>query len=90
MKNLDELTQNRKMLDSTGRSELLEIINVLLDERAVLVAGLQNRNPILDRRHKQEDAYLNEAEHMLANDYQGLHDAFDGAQIIDSENPETD
>lgn len=94
MINLDELTENRGRLSSIGRGELCSIINVLLDERRDLLAALKTpKNPALEdvhaARHRDAaDAYLNEAEHQLAQDYHELHDSFHGAD--GGEQPETD
>ena len=91
MKNLDELMKNRKLLDSTGRSELLEIIGVLLDERQVFMENLGTHKGPKGRQQEQAFNYLNEAEVQLANDYRELNESFEGAEIIDAaEQAETD
>lgn len=99
MTNLDELMNNRKLLDTIGRSELVEVIGVLLDERADLLSALIPKKPkaledVHAARHAlAADKYLNEDHHQLTSDYHELHDSFHGAEeIVEklAENPETD
>ena len=83
MKNLDELMKNRKLLEQTGRTELLEIIGVLLDERQVFMTNLNGGGPgPRSRRDRDAEVYFNEAEHQLAKDYQVLHDSFEDSEEI--------
>lgn len=93
--NLDELTENRKMLATIGRSDLEQIIHMLLDERRDLLAALIPKKPraleaVHETRHRDAaDAYLYEGEKQLADDYHAIHDSFHGA-TTPPENPETD
>jgi hypothetical protein len=96
--NLDDLMNSPKLreeLSGIGRNGLEQIITSLLDERRDLLAAIMTPKPkalqdVHNARHRDAaDAYLNEGDRQMADDYHALHDSFHGAETP-PENPETD
>ena len=96
--NLDDLmnsSERSKELSGIGRNGLEQIINMLLDERRDLLAAIMTPKPraledVHAARHRDAaDAYLNEGDRQMTDDYNALHDSFHGAETP-LENPETD